>query len=204
MTRKFLFLSILCVMGAALILSSRSRAAVEVSSGPDNGIVVTLTETDRSALALGDSLRKTRNFDDAFVNYQQVMNDNDVVKIVRAEAEHNIGLCLIELGRYDEAESLYDGLYEKMSDDADAKAYTRYSLAWMDVQRERFDDAISLLQTTVNDNNINDREIQSKSHFMIGRIYALFLLNSEKAQEVFKDVRNLYPDTEIANHPYLQ
>ena len=203
MSKKLLIVTILFAMGAGMLLSGRSRAAVEVTSGPDNGIVVTLTETDRSALALGDSLRKSRNFDEAIGNYQQVTNDNDVEKIVRAEAGHNIGLCLIEMGRYDEAESLYDNTITDDNADAKSKAYARYCIAWINIQRKNYDAALNALQSTLSDDLCNDNEIKAHSMFMMGRIYKNHLHNSNEAVRIFKDVAAKYPDTEICRHPFI-
>lgn len=191
-------------MGAVLILSGRSRAEIEVSSGPDNGIVVVLTETDRSALAAGDSLRKAHKHDEAIAAYREALETKKMEPHVRAECEYNIGISYTWLGRYEDAEAAFKSIRTTYADDPDAVGYAEYCLAWIEVQMGQYREAIGRLEQSLNKGSITDRELAARTHFMIGRTYLLFLDDRESAAKIIKEVKELYADTSIISHPYLE
>ena len=98
-------------LGFVLVLimyaAKQSEGTVDVTGGSTGGIVVTLTEPDRSLLDEGDALRKAHKFAEAVVSYERVLTQNNVDLEVRAEADYNIGLSNTWLGEYDKAETVF-------------------------------------------------------------------------------------------------
>ncbi|MFC1574141.1 tetratricopeptide repeat protein [Candidatus Latescibacterota bacterium] len=192
------------VLVLIMYAAKQSEGTVEVTGGSAGGIVVTLTEPDRSLLEEGDGLRKARKFDEAVVSYERVLANKMAAVEIKKEAQYNIGLCKIERGNYDDAVTLYSGMLNTYANDGDATAHIHYCLAWIEVQREQFDSAIARLERTLEEKKCTDRELCAKMQFMIGRIYLMFKIDYEKAKAVFKEINNKYPETKISQHPYLQ
>ena len=88
-------------------------------------------------------------------------------------------------------------------DNANAIAYAHYCLAWLEVQKAKYQEAIERLQASLNSNTITDRELASRTQFMIGRTYMLHLHDNEKADQAFIKVLSDYPGTKKADHTFL-
>lgn len=84
-----------------------------------------------------------------------------------------------------------------------AVGYAEYCLAWIEVQKGEYRDAIKRLQRSVYESEITDRELRARSEFQIGAIYLLNMNNRESANLIFSDVKENYADTKISNHPYV-
>jgi len=82
-------------------------------------------------------------------------------------------------------------------------AFSRYGLAWVDVQRGKFQQAIERLQLLLDENSYPDKEFCARAQFEIGRIYLVFLHHPEQAGQAFQKVLAHYPDSEVSNHPFL-
>ena len=59
---KLFMIFVTLILAAAVYSANRSEGRVEVAGSGERGIVVTLSEPDRSALLEGDTLRKARKF----------------------------------------------------------------------------------------------------------------------------------------------
>ncbi len=107
------------------------------------------------------------------------------------------------MGDYEAAVSIFNGMLEKFSDDGDAITHVNYCLAWIEVQQGKYNEAIERLRKTLAEVKCSDKELPAETHFMIGRIYYAYLLNETAAMRVFREIRDFYPDTGVADHPYL-
>lgn len=116
---------------------------------------------------------------------------------------YDIGICLIWLGKWDEAEAIFYEVIENYPNNGEAVAYSKYCLSWIDVQRGNLYAAIERLQQTLDSKIWTDPAFCSRAEFQIGRIYQSFLQDYEKAQEVFDRVVVKYPGGKIIDHPFL-
>ena len=115
----------------------------------------------------------------------------------------DLKICLIWLGKWDEAEAIFKEVISTYPNNGEAVAYSKYCLSWIDVQRYNFDAAINRLQQTLDSKVWTDPEFCSRAEFQIGRIYQAFLQDHVKAQEVFDRVVVKYPGEKIMEHPFL-
>ena len=115
----------------------------------------------------------------------------------------DIGICLIWLGKKDEAEAVFKEVISTYPNNGETVAYSKYCLSWIDVQRGNLHQAITRLQQTLDSRIWTDPEFCSRAEFQIGRIYQAFLHDYSKAQEVFERVVVKYPNEKIMDHPFL-
>jgi len=203
---KLMIPIIVCLCVMCVYAARQSEGKVEVTGVAGDGageIVVTLSEPDRSQIVEGDALRKAHEHNEAIASYQNVLDMDGVDAEVRAEAQYNIGLSYTWLGDYDKAEAVFKKMLDTYKDNTNAVGYAEYCLAWLEVQKGKYHEAIERLQRSLDTETITDRELGSRSQFMIGRTYFKFLKDKENANQAFAKVLAKYPGTKIANHPYL-
>ena len=135
---------IICLLG--VFVFSRRNVTSETVAEPGNEIVATIGEVDRSAIALGDTLRKQRKFNEAIAEYQKVLETQGIPVSLKAEAEYNIGLSRTWLGEYDQAETMFNRVIDVYKDDPNAVGYAQYCIAWVEVQKGKYREAISRLE----------------------------------------------------------
>ncbi|MDP2982009.1 MAG: tetratricopeptide repeat protein [Candidatus Latescibacter sp.] len=206
-TKRYTWI-VFCALGTLIlgigILATSGESTKATTTSPDNEIVLTIGEIDRSALNEGDTLRKAHKYKEAIVAYQKVLDTQGIAQSVRAEAEYDIGLSHAWLGEFDKAGIIFAGMLTTYKDDPDAIGYTQFCLAWLEVQKGKYRDAITRLEGSLVKANITDQELAAQTQLMIGRTYLLFLNNPVNAQLAFKKVRDKYPDTRAAKHPYVK
>ena len=200
---KLILPVLICLVTAGIYAAGRSEGKVEVEGDVAGEIVVTLSEPDRSLLVEGDALRKAHKHQEAIASYQNVLERDGVDTEVRAEAQYNIGLSYTWLGEYNKAEAVFQKMLDTYNDNPNAVGYAEYCLAWLEIQEGKYHEAIKRLQRSLDTKTITDRELSARTQFMIGRIYFNFLHNNENANNAFEKVFYQYPETKIANHPYL-
>ena len=108
------------------------------------------------------------------------------------------------MGKKDTAEAVFHDVMKTYPDNMEVIAYSKYCLAWIDVQRENFHDAVNRLQQTLDENLYSDKEFCARAQFQIGRIYLSFLHDQDKAEKAFRKLLADYPDAKIINHPFLE
>ncbi|MDP2983676.1 MAG: tetratricopeptide repeat protein [Candidatus Latescibacter sp.] len=199
---------VFCALGTLIlgigILATSGESTKATTTAPDNEIVLTIGEIDRSALTEGDTLRKAHKYKEAIDAYQKVLETQGIAQSVRAEAEYDIGLLHIWLGEFDQAETIFTGMLTSYKDDPNAVGYAQYCLAWLEVQKGKYREAITRLEQSLSNESISDRELSARIQLQIGRTYLMFLRDNQKSGEAFRKVLTLYPDTESAKHPYVQ
>ena len=149
-----------------------------------------------------EELRKDQKFAEAMAEYQKVIQLGETCG-KEAEAHYDIGICLIWLGRRDEADALFKDVLQLYPDNKEVAAYTRYCQSWIDVQRGKYEPAIARLHETLNQKTWTDEAFCSRALFQIGRIYLSFMQDQANAEQVFRLVLEKYPNAEITNHPFL-
>jgi tetratricopeptide (TPR) repeat protein len=170
---------------------------------PEKEIVIPLGEVDRSALAEGDSLRKAHRYRDAIASYKKLLDSQGQPSSIRAEAEYDIGLSQTWLGEYDEAWGVFTHMLTSYRDDPDAVGHAQFCLAWIEAQKGAYREAIARLEGSLAKGNITDRELLARTRYMVGRTYLMYLHDPASANAAFRTVLRDYPDTKIAEHPYI-
>ena len=196
------------VLGAAAVLTvgillDRSEGKSGDAQAQEKEIVITIGDIDRSLIAEGDSLRKAYKFREAVASYQKFLATQGAPVSLRAEAEYNIGLSYTWLGEYDSAETVFNRMLDTYRDNSNAVGYAQYCLAWVEVQKGKYSEAIARLEGSLARGNITDRELAAQTRYLIGKTYLMFLNDGEKAKEAFAKILKDYPDTKIAQHPYV-
>lgn len=151
----------------------------------------------------GESLRKQMKFNEAIAEYKQVMSDGESCG-KESEARYNVGLCYTWLGKLDSASAVFNDVIKFYPNDGQAVAYAQYGLAWIDVQKQNYEEAVTRLEITLNSQICKDIELNAIMQFAIGKIYGAYLRDWQKAGEFFKLVIEKYPSAKIADHPYLK
>jgi len=195
-------LGLACALGV-LIPDGKKNVVAETVAEPGNEIVVTIGEVDRSAIALGDTLRKQRKFNEAIAEYQKVLETQGIPVSLKAEAEYNIGLSHTWLGEYDQAEAVFNRMLDTYKDDPNAVGYAQYCIAWVEIQKGKYREAITRLERSYAAGSITDRELAARTQYLIGRTYLMFLDDFANARAMFKKILTVYPDTHVATHPYI-
>jgi tetratricopeptide (TPR) repeat protein len=166
-------------------------------------IVVPLGDSDRSALAEGDTLRKAHKFREAIEAYGKAIDSGITDTAILAEAEYNIGLSHTWLGEYDKAGLVFNHMLAAYKDNPNAVGYAEYCLAWIEVQKGKYKEAVARLEKTSGLRNITDRELAARIRYFAGRTNLLFLNDPLRAVSSFRTIQEKYPDTNIARHPYI-
>ena len=195
-------IGVMCAIGV-FTLSGKRNVVAETVAEPGNEIVVTIGAADRSALALGDTLRKQYKFKEAIAVYQKVLDTQGIPVVVKAEAEYDIGLSYTWLGEYDPANAVFNRMLDVYKDDPNAVGYAQFCIAWVEIQKGKYQDAIARLESSVAKGNITDRELAARTQYLIGRTYLMFLDDPVNAKTAFLKVLSKYPETETARHPYI-
>jgi tetratricopeptide (TPR) repeat protein len=195
-------ISLFLVCGAGF-LALRGGGTVQAATEPTKEIVLNIGETDRSALAEGDTLRKKSQFREAIAAYEKLLATQGLALSIRAEAEYDIGLSHTWLGEYDAAATVFNRMLETYKDDPNAIGYAQYCLAWIEVQKGKYKEAIARLEWSLGKGNITDRELAASTQFMIGNTYFAYLNDPITAKFSFEKVHSIFPDTKIAQHPYV-
>ncbi len=195
-------LGLVCVVGI-LPLDGKRNVVAETVAEPMNEIVVTIGEVDRSAIAEADTLRKHHQFREAIVEYRKLLETQGLPVSLKAEAEYDIGLCHTWLGEYDRAGAVFTRMLDEYKDDPNAVGYAQYCLAWIEIQKGKYREAIARLERTITAGNVTDRELAARTQFLAGKTYVMFLNDPSRARVVFQSVRSNYPETRIARHLYI-
>jgi len=195
-------LGLVCAVGI-LIPDGKKNVVAETVTKPGNEIIVTIGAVDRSAIAEADTLRKHFKFREAIAEYQKMLEKQGLPTALRAEAEYNIGLSHTWLGEYDQAMTVFNHMLDEYKSDSNSVGYAQYCLAWVEVQKGKYREAIARLERSLALGNITDQELAARIQFLVGRTYLLFLREPASARVAFKKVLATYPDTETAQHPYI-
>jgi len=182
---------------------SRRNVTAETVAEPGNEIVATIGEVDRSAIALGDTLRKQRKFNEAIAEYRTVLETQGIPVSLKAEAEYNIGLSHTWLGEYDQAAAVFNRMLDVYKDDPNAVGYAQFCIAWIEIQKGKYIEAIARLERSIAAGNITDRELAARTQYLVGKTYFMFLNDPVRARTAFNAVQSNYPETHIAKHPYI-
>ena len=178
-----------------------------ISSQKMHAIVVTIEEISSDEKAAhfdsGEALRGKMRFRDAIREYRKVITPGEPCG-KESEAHYNIGLCYTWLGKLDSAAVIFEEVINTYPDDGRAMGWARYGLAWVDAQKGNYDQAINLLQETLDSQVCPDRELNALILFQIGRIHLSYLNDLSKAREIFQRVLKEYPGTKITDHPFLE
>src|SRR4030067_2746213 len=134
-----------------------------------------------------ESLRKQMKFNEAIAEYNKVISGGETCG-KESEAHYNIGLCYTWLGKLDSAAAIFEDVIRIYPGDGLAVGYAQYGLAWVDVQKENYENAIIRLENTLNSQICKDIELNAMMQFAIGRIYGAYLRDWQKAGEFFKIV----------------
>ncbi len=167
-------------------------------------IVVPLGNSDRSALAEGDTLRKAHKFREAIEAYEKAIDSGISDEAILAEAEYNIGLSHTWLGEYDTAEAVFNRMLVTYKDNPNAVGYAEYCLAWIEVQKGKYKEAVARLEHLIHTTKCPDRELCARAQFDIGKIYTSFLRNKDAGKTAFRTVVQEYANTKAYDHPWLE
>ena len=195
-------LGMVCAVGVFTLAGKRNVIAETVAE-PGNEIVVTIGAADRSALAPGDTLRKQYKFKEAIVEYRKALDTQGLPVAVKAEAEYNIGLSHTWLGEYDQAVAVFNRMLDGYKDDPNAVGYAQYCLAWVEVQKGKYREAVSRLEKSFQNGAISDTELKASTLFQMGRIHLKYLQESTLAGNCFARIRADFPETKAARHPFV-
>jgi tetratricopeptide (TPR) repeat protein len=141
-------------------------------------IVVPLGSSDRSALAEGDTLRKAHKYREAIESFRKVLDSGTVDASILAEAEYNIGLSHTWLGEYDTAGAVFNRMLVTYKDNPNAVGYAGYCLAWIEVQKGKYKEAVARLERVRKASKITDPELNASICFQLGRINSKYLRNN--------------------------
>jgi len=166
-------------------------------------IVVPLGNSDRSALAEGDTLRKAHKFREAIEAYEKAIDSGISDAAVLAEAEYNMGLSHTWLGEYDTAGAVFNRMLTAYKDNPNAVGYAEYCLAWIEVQKGRYKEAVARLERVRRESKITDSELNASICFQLGRINMKYLKNDTVASGYFKTIHDSYPATKAAHHYFV-
>ncbi len=167
-------------------------------------IVVPLGSSDRSALAEGDTLRKAHKFREAIEAYEKAIDSGISDTAVLAEAEYNIGLSHTWLGEYDTAGAVFNHMLAAYKDNPNAVGYAEYCLAWIEVQKGKYKEAVARLEHLIHTTKCPDRELCARAQFDIGKIYLGFMKNKDEGISALKLVVSNYAGTKTYLHPWLE
>lgn len=195
-------LGLVCAIGI-LIPEGKQSVGAETVAEPGNEIVVTIEEVDRSAIVEADTLRKQFKFKEAIVEYQKILKTQGLPVSLRAEVEYDIGLSHTWLGEYEQAEAVFNRMLDEYKDDPNAVGYAQYCIAWIEIQKGKYKEAIARLEKSIVAGNITDRELAARILYLEGRTHLMFLDNHTTASAIFQEIRSSYPDTRIGKYPYI-
>lgn len=150
-----------------------------------------------------EELRKKMKFREAIEEYQKVISGGQACG-KESEAQYDMGICYLWLGKLDSAEAIFQSVMQIYPDDHVVIAYTKFSLSWIDVQRGNFQAAINCIQQTLDQKHCSEIEYCSVAQFEIGRIYLVYMHDHESAETAFRKVLEYYPNSRITEHPFLQ
>jgi len=162
-----------------------------------------LCDTSPQTELAGDQLRKTRKFREAIASYRDDLDSGALDIEAQKEAKYNIGLCRISLGEYTEAKMDMKALIRDHGDDGNARAYAAYCLAWIDVQEGSYTDALAKLNAAFDSGTVSDTELKARILLKTGKIHLAWLNDFETARTIFKRVAAEFPNTKMAEHPYV-
>ncbi len=178
----------------------------KVYSQNNQEVVITITsstnEEKMSHFNMGEDFRNDKKYEEAIAEYEEVIKPG-LLCGKESEAHYNIGLCYTWLNEKNKADSVFNEVIRTYADDGYVVSFAKYGLSWLEVQRGNYYKAIDILEKELNNPNCKDYEHRAVMQFKIGKIYLKYLLDFNKAQEIFAKVKNEYPDAGIMNHPYL-
>jgi hypothetical protein len=88
-------------------------------------------------------------------------------------------------------------MLDTYKDDPNAVGYAQYCLAWIEVQKGKYDRAISLWEHLINETKCPDRELCARAQFDIGKIYMNYLRNNDAGIKALQTVVRSYRDTKM-------
>ena len=138
-----------------------------------------------------------------FRDYQKELETQGIPVSLKAEAEYNIGLSRTWLGEYDQAVAVFNRMLDTYKDDPNAVGYAQYCIAWVEIQKGKYREAITRLERSVVAGNITDRELAARTLYLEGRTYLMFLDNPTNASALFQKIRTTYPETRIGKYRYI-
>ncbi len=138
-----------------------------------------------------------------FRDYQKELETQGIPVSLKAEAEYNIGLSHTLLGEYDQAVAVFNRMLDTYKDDPNAIGYAQYCIAWVEIQKGKYQEAITRLERSFASGNITDRELAARTLYLEGRTYLMFLDNPSNASALFQKIRTTYPDTRIGKYRYI-
>jgi tetratricopeptide (TPR) repeat protein len=149
-----------------------------------------------------EKLRKELKFNEAIKEYEKVVNSKEDTRL-KPEAAYDIGLCYTWLNDLENARLYFTKVINEYKTDQLAVSFSQYGLSWIKVKEGKYYEAIEILEKELNSKNCNDYEHNAVMLFGIGKIYQNWLLDFEKADEIYRQLIINYPDAKIINHPFL-
>ena len=150
----------------------------------------------------GEELRKERKFIEAIEEYKMVIGGGELCG-KEARAHYTIGICYTWLSDLEKAGETFKQVNQTYSDDSKATAFAEYGLAWVEIQQGKYYEAIGRLQQKLDENPFEDYEHCARMQFQIARVYLSYLHDYERGRAALQKVLDLYPNSRISNHPFL-
>ena len=198
-------LFVMAIIGGVFQAIEQAEAEVAVSGEGSKEIVVTIQdlslEDEVAAFARGDSLWNEQKREEAVAEYREVVQGVEVSGL-EAEAQYKIGLYYITLGDWDQADAAFQQVLEGHPTDVTTTPWAEYSLAWLDIHRNKFQSAIAKFQAVIDKGISKDKELYAYAYYYIGKIYIAFLHDKAKADAAFQKVLEKYPDSKPAKRHF--
>lgn len=178
---------------------------VDVSEEGSQEIIVTIGSVSSAekgvAFTRADSLRKTGQFTEAIAAYRTVVAGGDSSEL-EAEAQYQIGLCYYHLGDGKQAKEAWQTVLRVYPTAGTPAAWADYGLAVLEIDRDRFQEAIARLQGILEKGYTDDTEVYAYAYYQIGRIYLAFLHKQAQAEAAFQEVLTRYPESTPAKRHF--
>jgi tetratricopeptide (TPR) repeat protein len=149
-----------------------------------------------------EKLRKEFKFAEAIQEYENVINSKEET-VLKPEATYNIGLCYTWLNNFESADYYFKKVINEHKNNLLAVSFANYGLAWLKVQEKKYYEAIEILENELNKNECNDYEHNAVMLFQLGKIYQKYILDFNKAEDIYKNLIASYPKAKIISHPFL-
>jgi tetratricopeptide (TPR) repeat protein len=188
---------------SALGTSEAFAAEVVVRSiGPQEiGLTVVDGQSDPAPARLRAAyqLRCRGEPEQAALLYRELLEGDDPSGL-RGRAVCGLGMCWLQMGARDRAVGMWKAAEQDPFADPNARAWARYSMAWLSAAEGRSTEALDLLQAVVRDGQATDTEVYAWAYYDIGRVQQQHLRLCAEARKAFAKVMEFYPNSKPARH----